>query len=814
MSRTKLTHTDDQGMDVGSVRLFQSLSRRIDDLVGASALTPSMRVQLLTEQIQAIIQMTPAMTAGSVLIALLLLATTMDTFVFPFMLVWAGVLFFVMFMGMRTWYRSRNRQERRLASPSAMRRAVANGLIVGCLWGFVPVLLLPIQADAVKLVTGIGIAGVLCAAGFVLAVLPAVAIAFTVPIILGTAWGVLNLPDVAQAGGLAFLLMCYAAVMPFIGVSMARNFVQRLISESRIREQKDIISLLLKEFEANSSDWLWEFDRNGLIDRVSERFSAAAMVPAPMLVGRDFCSFLRGVGEGNEPIVAEVQQDISRHATFQDIVVQVDKQGSECWWRLTGKPAYDEQGDYIGYIGTASDITTERLAERRISFLAHNDALTGLLNRGKFTDHLKQCVARMERYGSPFTLLFLDLDQFKSVNDSRGHLIGDKLLIQVGQRIRACVREKDIVARLGGDEFAVILNRPSENDETAALAARLVESISEHYVIDEEIISIGVSIGIAIAPINGTRPDQILRNSDLALYRAKAEGRGIYRFFESHMDSDVRERRVLEIELRHALSDNELVLHYQPLVSTETDRPSGFEALIRWNHPIRGLVPPAEFIPIAEQTGLIKQVGDWTIVQACRAAAAWPEPLIVAVNLSAKHFQMSDIAAVVRDALEETRLDPARLELEITESLLIERPEDVIEKLLEIKQLGVSIAMDDFGTGYSSLSYLLKFPFDKIKIDKSFVTASSEDPVARDILRSIASLGKTLKIRITAEGVETKEQVEFLRDIACNQLQGFFFAKPLTESELASYFLTHFRDRLMREVVEIQGKGRALSIAS
>jgi len=777
---------------VGHVRLFQFLARRLDSAVGSASLTASMRLQLLTEQIQAIIQMTPAMTAGAVLIAALFLVVTADTSAFGAMLVWAATFCTMHFIGMRAWFRARKRPERRPATPRAMRRAIINALLMGTMWGVVPVILLPLDDGAIKAVTAVAIGGVLCWAGFVLAILPSVAIAFSLPVIIGSMWSISQDPDGSQAWAHAFLLFCYAAVMPFISVRMARNFVRRLISESRIREQKDIISLLLKEFEANSSDWLWEFDRHGLIDRVSERFASAANLQASELVGLDFCEFLRKAGEGNEPILLEIEQDIRKRATFQDIVVQISRAGHECWWRLTGKPAYDEQGDYIGYIGTASDITAERLAERRISFLAHNDALTGLLNRGKFTDHLKQCVARLERYGSPFTLLFLDLDQFKSVNDSRGHLIGDKLLVQVAHRIRGCVREGDIVARLGGDEFAIILGRPSEAAETAALAGRLVEVVGKPYEFDDEIMSVGVSIGIAVAPINGTRPDQILRNADLALYRAKAEGRGMFRFFESHMDSDVRERRMLEIELRQAIKDDELVLYYQPLVSADSNKASGLEALVRWNHPIRGIVPPAEFIPIAEQTGLIKQIGDWTIRQACMAAAAWPEPLLVAVNLSAKHFQMSDIGVVVREALEVSGLDPARLELEITESLLIERPEDVIDKLLEIKKLGVSIAMDDFGTGYSSLAYLLKFPFDKIKIDKSFVTASSDDPVARDILRSIASLGKTLKIRITAEGVETREQVEFLRDIACNQLQGFFFAKPLNEADLATYFLTEF----------------------
>ena len=416
-------------------------------------------------------------------------------------------------------------------------------------------------------------------------------------------------------------------------------------------------------------------------------------------------------------------------------------------------------------------------------------SLTGLLNRAKFTEHLKHAVSRLERYGSPFTILYLDLDQFKAVNDSRGHLIGDKLLTEVSNRIRATVGETDLAARLGGDEFAIILMNSCDAKSAAKLASRLVESICKPYVLDDETVSIGVSVGVAMAPVNGTRPDQILRNADLALYRAKAEGRATYRFFETHMDASIRERRMLEMELREAIKTGEFVLHYQPLVSAENHQPDGFEALVRWNHPIRGIVPPAEFIPIAEQSGLIQQIGDWTIHEACQAASRWPEHMGVAVNMSAKHFQMSDIASVVKQALADLGLAPERLELEITESLLIVNPDEVIAKLKEIKTLGISIAMDDFGTGYSSLSYLLKFPFDKIKIDKSFVTASSEDVAARDILRTIVSLAKSLKIRITAEGVETQGQVDFLRELACNQLQGYYFAKALNEIDLAVYLM-------------------------
>jgi predicted signal transduction protein with EAL and GGDEF domain len=305
-----------------------------------------------------------------------------------------------------------------------------------------------------------------------------------------------------------------------------------------------------------------------------------------------------------------------------------------------------------------------------------------------------------------------------------------------------------------------------------------------------------------MAPGDGIRPDHLLRNADLALYRAKADGRSTHRFFETQMDSEQRERRLIEADLRGAIARSELVLHYQPLVSATDGLPTGFEALVRWNHPTRGLVPPSDFIAIAEQSDLIVDIGDWTINQACIEAAAWPDHLTVAVNLSARHFRRSDIGRVVQRALNHSGLAPKRLEIEITEGLLIENPDEVIEKLGEIRALGVTIAMDDFGTGYSSLSYLLKFPFDKIKIDRSFVEASTSDPIARDILRAIASMAKTLKLRITAEGVETAEQVEFLSEIACHQLQGYYFARPLASSDLPAYLLSTVARRAPAPVQE------------
>jgi diguanylate cyclase (GGDEF)-like protein/PAS domain S-box-containing protein len=769
-----------------AVEFMRSMSERMSRAFAGDALEPGQPAQLMSTQIRIFIQMIPALSAGAVVISFLLFALTAGTDLFPFVAAWSIALHVLTFLNMCAWLRARRKEQP--ATAKALRRSVTRNLFYGMLWGALPVALFPQATPGIALTVAAGTTGVLCAAGLSLLILPQAALALATPVLAGTLWTILEPATAAEGGVLLIMMITFAGIAASLGSPLGGRLAQRLGDESKIREQQNIISLLLREYEENSSDWLWEFGADGRIGRASRRFCEASSQTVGRLNGRDFCEFLRSGSKDVAPM-DEIEAHIASQTTFRNIEIAFMRDGQERHWRLAGKPVYNELGQYAGYVGTASDITMEKLAQSRIQFLAHNDTLTGLLNRESFSGHLKQSVTLLERYGTPFTILYLDLDQFKSVNDSRGHLAGDKLLAEVSRRLSAALRAGDVAARIGGDEFAVILNDNCDSWSTATLAARLVETISKPYEIDGETLNVGLSIGIALAPANGIRPDQLLRNADLALYRAKAEGRGVYRFFEAQMDAEARERRVLEIEMRQALLDGEFALHYQPLVSAESGLPTGFEALIRWNHPIRGLISPAEFIPIAEETGLILPIGDWAIRTACFAAAAWPEHLNVAINLSVKQFETSDIAAVVQGALAESRLAPHRLELEITEGLLIRNPDQVVAKLREIKALGVTVAIDDFGTGYSSLSSLLKFPFDRIKIDRSFVTASSEGSAARDVLRLITALGTTLNMRITAEGVETREQVEFLRQIACHTFQGYYFAKPLEPTGLASYLL-------------------------
>ncbi|WP_052726683.1 putative bifunctional diguanylate cyclase/phosphodiesterase [Devosia epidermidihirudinis] len=783
--------------------LFSVIDRYVDRAIGAGDLAEHVREKLLRQQLAAVSRMVPTMLASSAIVSVIFAILTWGTDRF---LITAALMAIINAMLINATVLTARRSGTNAPTHSAVIRVNTYALVSGILWSIVFNILPLDQGDTIRGAATIGVGGLLCISMMALVNYPQALAAFAIPLTLGVLGSVISLSSGSDIWLQSVLILAFSAMMVVATFNHASAFVAHRASESLLKEKSEIIGLLLREFEQTTSDWIWGFDESGRTNRVTSGFTTATGVGEDGLLGADFVHFLRCVTVPNDPLFAELERAVTARETFQEIELCVTAAGRECWWSITGKPALDDEGEYLGYIGTTSDITDRKLAERRITLLAHHDPMTGLLNRTKFTDQLNSCVARLERYGTPFTLMFLDLDQFKSVNDSRGHMAGDKLLIQVAKRIQGMVREVDMAARLGGDEFAIILPNDGDGERVRALAQRLIEEIKRPFVLDGDQVNIGVSIGIAIAPINGTRPDQILRNADLALYRAKADGRSVFRFFESQMDSEARERRLLEVELRDAVENNELVLYYQPLVDAQTRVPTGFEALIRWNHPIRGLVPPAEFIPIAEQSSLIVAIGDWTIEQACRTASEWPEHLTVAVNLSAKHFRRSDIASVVRRALAISGIAPQRLEIEITEGLLLENPDEVVEKLGEIRAMGVTIAMDDFGTGYSSLNYLLTFPFDKIKIDRSFVDASSNGEVARDILKAIASLGKTLKLKITAEGVETEEQADFLAEIACHQLQGFFFSRPLNNVDLSLYLLTNVPTRAAAIRAEAEAK--------
>jgi diguanylate cyclase (GGDEF)-like protein len=455
-----------------------------------------------------------------------------------------------------------------------------------------------------------------------------------------------------------------------------------------------------------------------------------------------------------------------------------------------------------GWLLTLEDISERKLAEAKITHMAHHDALTGLPNRVRFHDCLSEAVARGKR-GEASAVLLLDLDHFKAVNDALGHPVGDALLQEVSRRLRASVREVDVVARLGGDEFAIMQSSAYQPQAAIALAERLIGELSQPYELNGHHVVIGTSVGIALLPGDGDNPDHLMKNVDMALYGAKAGGRGSYRFFEASMHARMQARRTLQMDLRQALSGGEFEVYYQPLMKIDTRSVCGFEALLRWNHPDLGLVPPSEFIPLAEETGLIIPLGNWVLHQACADAVTWPSDIKVAVNVSVIQFGSKHLVEDVAAALAASGLDPKRLELEITETVMLDDTDAILVILHRLRNLGVGIAMDDFGTGYSSLSYLRRFPFSKVKIDRSFIAELGNGSDSNAIVTAVIDLCETLGMTTLAEGVETEQQMQQLRAANCSEAQGYLFSPARPASEVPSMCRRLGKLRFVEELVEL-----------
>ncbi|WP_156679040.1 EAL domain-containing protein [Sphingomonas profundi] len=543
---------------------------------------------------------------------------------------------------------------------------------------------------------------------------------------------------------------------------------------------------LLAEFEENRRGWFWETDPRGCLTYISRQLAEAIGRDPADLLGRPFADLVRNEGDDSHPGPREQRTlgfHLSTRLPFSEVQVRAAVEGDR-WWSLSGRPANDDFGNFLGFRGNGTDLTERRRSEREISTLAKSDALTGLPNRTVMNQTLEAALAGVGERIKPCAVFLLDLDRFKSVNDTLGHPIGDVLLRQVAERLRGAIGDGGQVGRLGGDEFKVVLPDASDRQRLATLARHVIERLSAPYTIEGHHVSIGASIGIAVAPEDGATAEALVRNADLALYAAKADGKGIHRFYEQEMHANAKDRRLLEMDLRTVLSDGGLHLVYQPVVNAGDERIVGFEALIRWNHPTRGPVRPDFFIPIAEEIGLIPQIGEWVIRTACLAAAKWPEHIRVAVNVSPIQFASPALPGIVLNALAAADLPANRLELEITEGVFMGDGAATDAMFERLKKIGVRFALDDFGTGYSSLGYLKKAPFNKIKIDQSFVRGAAI-PGNRNaaIVRAIVALATSLDMDTTAEGAETLDELELIRSLGCSHIQGYVFGRPMPLEE-------------------------------
>ena len=682
------------------------------------------------------------------------------------------------------WFGTRRVRTRRLKPHLIIRFTLTYVLAIGLLWSF---LVQPALSEITP--ENVGAIRIALAAGFAL---PVIAF-FPIPAIV-TGNGLLAIASTAlfQDDPLLFgfvcsIELCFGLFSLYSGRDAVLSSNRRLATEWQAEKARRFVA----EFEQSGRGWFWETNADGALSYVSDQLAEDFDRPASELLGREFADLLRVEESEQDSESAEptLGFHLSARFPFSDVTVRANTE-KDILWSLSGSPNFDSYGRFLGFRGIGTDLTEQRRSEAEISRLARFDSLTGLPNRVQMRQMLEDALRNAADRRRGCSLFLIDLDRFKNVNDTLGHPAGDELLRQVAQRLTRVIGEQGQVGRLGGDEFKAVLPGLDDEGRLGTLASALIHQVSKPYTIDGHIVSIGASVGIAIASPSGACADALIRDADLALYAAKAAGRGTHCFFAPEMHSDAKDRQILENDLRNAITREELRLLFQPQVNSVTEDVVGFEALLRWEHPTRGRIMPADFIPLAEECGLIGGIGAWVLRTACAEAARWPEHISIAVNLSPLQFTNAGLTGLIMNALATTNLAPARLELEITEGVFLDDSPATDEMFAKLKSLGVRLVLDDFGTGYSSLGYLKRAPFDKIKIDQSFVRGAAADGSRNAaIVKAIVSMADGLGMETTAEGAETAEELALIRHLGCSQVQGNIFGRPMNAAnafELAS----------------------------
>jgi diguanylate cyclase (GGDEF)-like protein/PAS domain S-box-containing protein len=685
--------------------------------------------------------------------------------------------FWVMLAGLIGWRMAIARQvsEARLEIDrltGLTRQLVANAIGLGGIWGLASAAMFGFGNFDQAIFAGIIGAGMMSAGAISYRTIGPAAMGYVLACTPGAVVGLLVSGSVATYSALA-LLLCFLGVLVASIRANAKSFVHSCLREHELNRSRNTVRLLLHDHTEQGADWLVAVDREGRIVSPSKRFGAAAQRPLETLAGMRFIDLL-----DDEAIKVALEGQVRMGHSIRNHIVSLSIGGERRWWSLSGRAMRDGE---VVFRGVVTDITAQRQAEEKVSYMAHYDGLTDLPNRFMFNEHLYHALRRDERVA----LLFMDLDHFKAVNDTLGHGVGDKLLQGAARRMESLIGKKDMLARLGGDEFAILLTGARVKDADA-VAARVIQAMSKSFSLGDHDVVVGTTIGIAAAPQDGDDVETLLRNADLALYAAKGAGRNRAIRYEAGMDEAAQQRRLIEMDLRGALAKHEMRLHYQSLVDTTSGAITGYEALVRWVHPQRGIVMPSAFIPIAEETGLIVQLGEWVIRQAVGDLANWPEHLSVSINLSPAQMRSPGLITTIVNAIASNGVAPSRVCFEITETVLMQDSDANIETLHKLREIGVQIALDDFGTGYSSLNYLRSFPFSKIKIDRCFIDEIDSRPDCQAIVRSVVGLAQSLGMTTTAEGVERLEQVEELRLQGCSEVQGFLYSKAVPADQLSN----------------------------
>lgn len=717
-----------------------------------------------------------------------LLVMSLRTAVSPWALMpWLAAITLACVAGASNWW-THFQQPRATASPRAIGRAIRGASAFALLWAGACVVWLPQIAQVQQMLLAILVIGIMCGGAFGLASIPQAACAYLMIITFGSMLALM------RAGGeehllLVLMTLLYGLLLCLCVLTTARIYTARLISEREAERQSELVELLLRDFEEHSADLLWEVGANGRFTRVSARLVEALATTGDELRRCGLVETMLRHLPLDEPdaCVNRLAAKIAAGQPYRDLALPVQTTSGPRWWSLAAKPLIGADGGIEGWRGVVADVTQARQSHARLELQAHSDSLTGLANRLQLHEHLARAIDEVQHLpesSSAFALICLDIDHFKAINDTLGHSMGDAVLIEVARRLKGSLREADLVARVGGDEFAVVIDLIDGVEQAMSMARRLVAALGKPFEGVGHVVPLGVSAGMALAPAHGCGLDELLVNADLALYEAKERGRGRCELFSPEIGERHRRRISIAQQLRGALERDEFALVWQPQLHIATWRLAGAEALIRWQHPLLGNVSPAEFISLAEESGLINAIGAWVLEQACLGAAQLPDSMAVSVNASTAQLMEDDFIDVVRRALNRSGLPAHRLKIEITESLFMDAAPVALANLHGLRQLGVSISLDDFGTGFSSLAYLLRFPFDVLKIDRAFVLEIMARDDARALVRSIVDMAASLGMGTVAEGVEDHDQLDVLRQAGCEQIQGYLVAKPMRLAQL------------------------------
>ena len=740
---------------------------------------PEINEEVQRRQIHSVEKLAGLIALGNVISVLAVLQSFWASVSQKLLVVWAALLGCFTLVIIAKYVRSHFRQNH--PQPSrGIENVTRYALVVGIVWGLAPLMIIPVAKPMEQMALGIILVGLMFSGAFLLGRIPQAAVSFAAPVAFFFVLA-LQFNHDPQNGYLSILTLVYGVYLAVNIRSTHRQFIERVASEEAVKQQSELIGLLLKDFDESTSDWLWQTDEEGDLSEIPMSIGTEKSEYAIMREGIALNSlFVEGAG------LKVLTTSLQRHDEFKDLVLQVKADEREIWWSITGRPVY-ENGFFSGYRGVASDVTQSKESEDRIAFMAHYDELTGLPNRATFNEALEKAVRAATQKNVARAVIWLDLDKFKWVNDTLGHLAGDELLKVVASRITQTAEKDDVIARLGGDEFALIVERVAGDKAIESFVQCLSEELKRTYDISGSTVNCSASIGVRYFGADDKDVSSIVKQADLALYNAKEKERGSWSAFQQFMEDDLNARRDMEIDLRQALQQDDLRVHFQPLVCAKTHKMTSCETLLRWQHPERGLIMPGAFIEYAEDCGLITRIGDWVIKAALENAARLPAHIKVGINISPLQIHSATLMTTIFNAVAANKVDPSRIELEITESVLMSNTKFTLERLHQLKEMGFCIALDDFGTGYSSLSYLHSFPFDKIKIDKCFISDLETNEDSRKIAVATLGLAKSLGLWCTAEGIETQYQAEFLRDHGCDELQGYFFSKPKPIEQLESF---------------------------